>query len=69
MLRKDLQYIISFVENNSRVLDVGCGEGVLIELLQEQKNIDARGIEIKQSDVRLSVKQGLPVVQGDADCD
>ena len=69
MLRKDLQYIISFVENNSRVLDVGCGEGVLIELLQEQKNIDARGIEIKQSDVRLSVKKGLPVVQGDADCD
>lgn len=67
--RKDLEYITSFVEQDKRVLDIGCGDGVLIEILQQQKNADARGIEIKQSDVRNAVKKGLPVVQGDADFD
>jgi len=68
-LRKDLALIADMIEPGSRVLDIGCGQGELLQYLSDAKNIDARGIEISQAGVNLCVSQGLSVVQGDADRD
>lgn len=68
-LRADLALISTLVEEGTRLLDVGCGEGQLLEYLTAEKNVDGRGIEISQSGVNASVKRGLSVVQGDADVD
>lgn len=67
--RVDLLLVASMVEANSRVLDVGCGDGALLRLLAEEKGIDARGIELSQRGVNDCVAQGLSVIQGDADTD
>ena len=68
-LRKELLRIADMVPAGSRVLDVGCGHGELIEHLKLVKGADARGIELSQSGVNACVAKGLPVVQGDADAD
>jgi methionine biosynthesis protein MetW len=57
------------VTKNSRVLDVGCGDGALLRLLSEEKGVDARGIELSQRGVNDCVAKGLSVIQGDADTD
>ena len=53
----------------ARVLDVGCGDGILLEMLQAEKEIDGRGVEISQRGVNECVARGLSVIQGDADTD
>jgi methionine biosynthesis protein MetW len=68
-LRSDLAAIASMVPENARVLDVGCGDGALLEHLQMTKRVDGRGLELSQVDVNAAVARGLPVVQGDADTD
>jgi methionine biosynthesis protein MetW len=67
--RKDLQLICDLIQSESRVLDIGCGEGDLLDLLKLEKNIDGRGVEISQVGVNACVTRGLSVVQGDADRD
>jgi methionine biosynthesis protein MetW len=67
--RVDLLVIADMVERNSRVLDVGCGDGTLLRLLAETRGVDARGIELSQKGVNDCVAKGLSVVQGDADTD
>ncbi|MSP42112.1 MAG: methionine biosynthesis protein MetW [Alphaproteobacteria bacterium] len=67
--RVDLQLIASMIEAGSRVLDVGCGDGELLRLLNATRDVDCRGIEISQKGVNAGVAQGLSVVQGDADTD
>jgi methionine biosynthesis protein MetW len=67
--RVDLLLVASMVEANSRVLDVGCGDGALLRLLAKEKGVDARGIELSQRGVNDCVAQGLSVIQGDADTD
>lgn len=67
--RDDLLVIAAMVANGSRVLDVGCGDGSLLRLLADQKQVDARGIEISQRGVNDCVSKGLSVIQGDADTD
>ena len=67
--RVDLQIIADMVEPGKRVLDVGCGDGALLALLAEQRQADARGIEISQRGVNDCVARGLSVIQGDADTD
>ena len=61
--------IISLVRPGARVLDIGCGEGALLELLAEQKSVDGRGLEISPLGVQACLSRGLAVVQGDADRD
>ena len=56
------------VEPGSRVLDVGCGDGELLRLL-EQRGVDGRGIELSREGVNECVAKGLAVIQGDADTD
>lgn len=53
----------------ARVLDVGCGDGALLEHLIATKEVDGRGIELSQQNVNACVARGLSVVQGDADTD
>lgn len=67
--RVDLQLIAGMIAPGSRVLDVGCGDGELLRLLNATRHVDCRGIEISQKGVNAGVAQGLSVVQGDADTD
>jgi len=67
--RVDLTLIAGMINHNARVLDVGCGDGDLLELLTRTKNVDGRGIELSQEGVNASVTRGLSVIQGDADAD
>jgi methionine biosynthesis protein MetW len=69
VLRPELVRIADMVEPSSRVLDVGCGDGALLEHLARTKGVDARGIELSQAGVNASVAHGLSVIQGDADTD
>ncbi len=68
-IRFDLQLIADMVAPKSRVLDVGCEDGALLEALWHAKQVDGRGIEISQDGVHNCVSRGLSVVQGDADTD
>ncbi|MFD2263699.1 methionine biosynthesis protein MetW [Lacibacterium aquatile] len=68
-IRIDLQLIADMIEPGSRVLDVGCGDGALLDYLVHAKDVDGRGIELSQAGVNACVAQGLSVIQGDADTD
>ena len=67
--RVDLLLIAQMVQQNARVLDVGCGDGALLRLLSDQRGVDARGMELSQRGVNDCVAKGLSVIQGDADID
>src|SRR5580698_11081229 len=68
-LRPDLAAIADMIPTGARVLDVGCGDGALLEHLVQTKQVDGRGIELLQQNVNACVARGLSVVQGDADTD
>ena len=61
--------ISSLINNNDKVLDIGCGNGELLYFLEKTKNIQGQGIEISHLGVKESVTKGLSVIQGDADED
>jgi len=65
--RPDYKYIIELVEENSKVIDLGCGNGSLIKLLKENKNCNVKGIEISDSGVQISRRRGLDVNKGRID--
>ena len=66
--RVDLLVVADMVQRGARVLDVGCGDGELLRLL-ETRGVDGRGIELSREGVNECVAKGLAVVQGDADTD
>src|SRR6266853_4362086 len=66
--RVDHLLVAAMVEPKSRVLDVGCGDGELLKLL-ESRGVDGRGIELSREGVNECVAKGLAVIQGDADTD
>ena len=68
-MRLDLRLIAEMIAPGSRVLDIGCGDGTLLEHLARTRGCDARGIEIDMAEVTHAVAHGLPVMQGDADTD
>lgn len=68
-LRNDLQLIADLIPQNSKILEIGCGEGELLKYLDDNKNTDSRGIDIEQPNVSQAVKLGLAVIQGDVDID
>ncbi len=63
--RFDLKIIASWIEPDSRVLDLGCGEGDLLQYLKQNKNVNGIGIENRESKVALCIAKGLSVLQGD----
>ncbi len=68
-IRRDLLLIADMIEDETRVLDIGCGDGALLDHLVHVKGVDGRGIELSQPGVNACVRQGLSVIQGDADTD
>ena len=68
-IRADLQLIADMIEPGARVLDIGCGDGALLEHLVYVKQVTGRGIELSQEGVNACVGRGLSVIQGDADTD
>ncbi len=68
-LRPDLAIIAREVAAGTRVLDVGCGDGALMAALRDEKQVDARGMELDPANVAECVARGLSVIQGDANID
>ena len=64
--RTDHKIITNIVKKNSRVLDIGCADGTLLKMLKLKKNISGQGIEIDHAKVEICLKNGLSVVEGDA---
>ena len=65
--RSDFAIIGDIVAPNSKVLDLGCGEGELLQWLAENKGVDARGVEISPIKVRRAIGRGVSAYQGDID--
>jgi methionine biosynthesis protein MetW len=66
-MKNEFKIIANLLPNNSRVLDIGCGDGTLMEALINQKNIDARGMELDQNNVKKCISKGLSVIEGNAE--
>src|ERR1017187_7140676 len=65
--RSDYAIIGAIVEPGAKVLDLGCGEGELLEWLAANKGVDARGVEISGARVQRAIARGVSVYQGDID--
>ena len=68
-MKNEFKVIADLVEKNTRVLDVGCADGVLMEFLRDNKNIDIRGLEISKNKVQKCIEKGLTVIEGNAEFD
>ena len=68
-MKTEYKIITEILEENSRVLDVGCDDGSLMELLKLNKNVDIRGIEISKEKVQICISKGLTVIEGNAEFD
>ncbi|MDB3949165.1 methionine biosynthesis protein MetW [Candidatus Pelagibacter sp.] len=68
-MKLEFKIIANLIEKNTRVLDVGCGDGTLMEFLKDNNEIDIRGIEISKINVQKSIGKGLTVIEGDAEKD
>ena len=66
-MKREFKVIVDILPNNSRVLDVGCGDGSLMSLLLKEKNIETRGLELDQNNVQECLNKGLTVIQGNAE--
>ena len=66
-MKKEFKAIADIIPKNISVLDVGCGDGSLMNLLIKEKNIKARGLEIKEEYVKKCIGRGLSVIEGDAE--
>ncbi|MCW8829392.1 MAG: methionine biosynthesis protein MetW [Gammaproteobacteria bacterium] len=66
-LRPDLEIISQWIEPGSRVLDLGCGNGALLEYLRHERDVDGYGLEINPENVIACVRRGISVIQSDLD--
>jgi len=66
-MKKEFKVIADLLPKNVRVLDVGCGDGSLMSHLIKEKNIEARGLELKKENVKKCIYKGLPVIEGNAE--
>jgi methionine biosynthesis protein MetW len=64
MFRPDFDAIVSLIPAKAKVLDLGCGDGVLLARLASEKQVTARGVEIDEREVRAAISRGLSVRQG-----
>lgn len=68
-IRSDFQLISNLIEPNSKVLDLGCGDGQLLQYLKTEKGADVRGLEISQELVSKAISRGISAIQGDCEKD
>ena len=68
-MKSEYNIISDLIEKNSRVLDVGCDDGTLMQYLRTNKNVDVRGIEISKDKVQICIEKGLTVIEGNAEFD
>ena len=68
-MKSEYRIIADMIEKNARVLDVGCNDGILMEFLKTNKNVDIRGIEISKEKVQTCISKGLTVIEGNAEFD
>ena len=68
-MKSEYKIIANIIGENTRVLDVGCDDGSLMEFLKKDKNVDIRGIEISKDKVQTCISKGLTVIEGDAEFD
>ena len=68
-MKLEFKIIADLLEENTRVLEVGCDDGTLMEFLKKNKNIDIRGIEISKKKVQVCISKGLTVLEGNAEFD
>jgi methionine biosynthesis protein MetW len=68
-MREDFREIVRLVEPGARVLEVGCEDGELLDLLTRAREVDGQGLEISPENVAACLARGLSVVQGDGDRD
>ena len=68
-MKSEFKIIANLIEKNTRVLDVGCNDGILMEFLKKNKDVDIRGIEISKEKVQICIAKGLTVIEGDAEFD
>ena len=68
-MKAEYKIILELLEENSRILDVGCDDGTLMQFLKKNKKVDIRGIEISKKKVQTCVAKGLTVLEGNAELD
>ena len=68
-MKPEYKIIADIITKNTRVLDVGCNDGSLMEFLKKEKNVNIRGIEISKEKVQTCISKGLTVIEGDAEFD
>jgi len=68
-MKEEFKVISKLIDEKSRVLDVGCGDGILMEYLSKNKVVDVRGLEISKEKVKKCLSKGLAVVEGNAEYD
>ena len=68
-MKPEYKMITDIIDKNTRVLDVGCDDGTLMELLKNNKDVDIRGIEISKTKVQKCIAKGLTVIEGNAELD
>ena len=66
-MKKEFEVISQIIKNNKKVLDVGCGDGILMEYLKNHQQNDVRGLEPQKNLVQKSIAKGLSVIEGDAE--
>ena len=69
IVKPEYKMITDIIDKNTRVLDVGCDDGTLMELLKNNKDVDIRGIEISKTKVQKCIAKGLTVIEGNAEFD
>ena len=68
-MKTEYKIISDIIDKSSRVLDVGCDDGALMEYLKQNKDVDIRGIEISKEKVQTCISKGLTVLEGNAELD
>ena len=68
-MKNEFKVISDLIEDNKKVLDVGCADGTLMQFLKEHKNINVRGLEISKEKVQECIAKGLTVIEGNAEKD
>ena len=66
-MKPEFKIISDLIDKNSHVLDVGCGDGILMQFLIKEKKVNIRGIEISKTKVQNCVAKGLTIIEGNAE--